>query len=125
MIDVLQLQNELHSINNLIACEPLGYLEFLQLEENAKLIATDSGGIQEEACILGVTCITLRENTERPETIDAGANMLAGTDPLRISEAANKMMTRKPSWKSPFGDGNSGKRIIDIIKEKLQYPAGG
>lgn len=115
MIDILQLHEELHSIKNLIVCEPLGYLEFLQLEENAKLIATDSGGIQEEACILGVPCITLRENTERPETIEAGANMLAGTDPLRISEAANEMMTRKTSWKSPFGDGNSGKRIIEII----------
>jgi UDP-N-acetylglucosamine 2-epimerase (non-hydrolysing) len=120
MIDVLQLHEELHNIKNLIVCEPFGYLEFLQLEENAKLIATDSGGIQEEACILGVPCITLRENTERPETIDVGANMLAGTDPLRISEAANEMMTRKASWKSPFGDGKSGKRIIEIITEGLK-----
>jgi UDP-N-acetylglucosamine 2-epimerase (non-hydrolysing) len=115
MIEILQLQQELHNIKNLIVCEPLGYLEFLQLEDNAKLIATDSGGIQEEACILGVPCITLRENTERPETIEVGANMLAGTEPLRIAESANEMMTRKASWKSPFGDGNSGKRIIEII----------
>jgi len=120
MIDILQLHDEIHSIKNLIVCEPLGFLEFLQLEENAKLIATDSGGIQEEACILGVPCITLRENTERPETIEVGANMLAGTDPFRIAEAAKEMMTRKASWKSPFGDGNSGQRIIEIINAELK-----
>ena len=58
--------------------EPLGFLEFLQLEANARLALTDSGGVQEETCILGVPCVTLRENTERPETVDVGANMLAG-----------------------------------------------
>jgi len=120
MIDILQLHDELHRIKNLILIDPLGYLEFLQLEENAKLIATDSGGIQEEACILGVPCITLRENTERPETIDVDANMLAGTDPERIFNAAKEMMTRQAPWKNPFGDGNSGKRIIDIMKSRFK-----
>jgi UDP-N-acetylglucosamine 2-epimerase (non-hydrolysing) len=120
MIDILHLHGELHRIKNLIVCEPLGYLEFLQLEENAKLIATDSGGIQEEACILGVPCITLRDNTERPETIDVDANILAGTDPDRIFKAANEMMTGETPWKNPFGDGNSGKRILDIIKARLK-----
>jgi len=60
------------------AIEPLGFLKFLQLEANARLALTDSGGVQEEACILGVPCVTLRENTERPETVDVGANVLAG-----------------------------------------------
>ena len=59
--------------------EPLGYLEFLQLLNGAKLILTDSGGVQEESCILKVPCVTLRDNTERPETIDVGANIIAGT----------------------------------------------
>jgi UDP-N-acetylglucosamine 2-epimerase (non-hydrolysing) len=61
------------------AIEPVGFLEFLQLEAGARLALTDSGGVQEEMCILGVPCVTLRENTERPETVNVGANMLAGT----------------------------------------------
>jgi len=61
--------------------EPLDYLSFLKLESKAKLIFTDSGGVQEEACILKVPCVTLRYNTERPETIEVGANVLAGTEP--------------------------------------------
>ncbi len=96
--------------------EPLGYLEFLQIEENAKLIATDSGGIQEEACILRVPCITLRDNTERPETLEVGANMLAGTNPERIVQAAKEMISREKTWENPFGDGNSGKKIVDLIR---------
>ncbi|AGF96608.1 UDP-N-acetylglucosamine 2-epimerase [Methanosarcina mazei Tuc01] len=62
--------------------EPLGYLEFLQLESGARLILTDSGGVQEEACILRVPCVTLRDNTERPETVDVGANLIAGCGDL-------------------------------------------
>ncbi|MBW6518668.1 MAG: UDP-N-acetylglucosamine 2-epimerase (non-hydrolyzing) [ANME-2 cluster archaeon] len=123
MIGMLHLQDELNKINNLIMCEPFGYLEFLQLEKNAKLIATDSGGIQEEACILGVPCITLRDNTERPETIETGANLLAGIEPLSIAKAANEMMVKRTSWKNPFGDGNSSDRILNIImkSKKLHH----
>ena len=64
--------------------DPLGYLEFLQLEANAKLIITDSGGLQEEACVLKIPCVTIRNTTERPETINAGINILAGTNPEKI-----------------------------------------
>lgn len=117
MIKSFGLQNELDKISNLITCDPVGYMEFLQLEENARLIATDSGGIQEEACILKVPCITLRDNTERPETIDVGANTLAGTDSTNIFSMTEIMMSRKTDWKNPFGDGNSSKRIVDIICE--------
>ncbi len=95
--------------------EPIGYLKFLALEANAKLILSDSGGIQEEACVLGVPCVTLRENTERPETVEVGANMLAGTDPRRILEAGLEMLSRNNLWEQPFGDGKSGERIAAFI----------
>ena len=81
--------------------DPLDYLDFLTLESNAKLVLTDSGGVQEETCILGVPCVTLRDNTERPETLDVGSNMLAGADPGRILEAA-ALMVGKSGWQNPF-----------------------
>ena len=95
--------------------EPQGYLEFLLLERSARLILTDSGGIQEEACILHVPCVTLRENTERPETLEVGGNVLAGMDPDHILKAASAMLSAETSWVNPFGDGRSGKRIIDAL----------
>ena len=103
---------ELDGIN---AIEPLGFLEFLQLEANARLALTDSGGVQEEACILGVPCVTLRENTERPETVDVGANMLAGVGSQRIMDCAREMIETREVWKNPFGEGNTGQRIIQIL----------
>ncbi len=96
--------------------DPVDYLNFLHLESNAKLIFTDSGGVQEEGCILGVPCVTLRDNTERPETLTVGSNILSGVDPCRIFECAHIMIRKKNGWTNPFGDGNSGKRIIDIIQ---------
>jgi len=95
--------------------EPIDYLSFLQLEANAKLVITDSGGVQEEACILKTPCITLRDNTERPETIEAGGNVLTGDDPSRITKAAAKMINKKRDWKNPFGDGKAGERIMDVL----------
>lgn len=95
--------------------EPLGYLDFLQLEQGAWLILTDSGGLQEEACILGVPCVTIRDNTERPETVEVGANILAGTSKEKIVTAAQTMLKKKPDWKNPFGDGTAGQQIIKIV----------
>lgn len=95
--------------------EPAGYLDFLQLQQHAKLILTDSGGVQEEACILGVPSVTLRENTERPETLQAGASMLVGTDPDRIAKGADEMLLRPRDWKNPFGDGKTAERIREIL----------
>jgi UDP-N-acetylglucosamine 2-epimerase (non-hydrolysing) len=95
--------------------QPTGYLNFLELEAQAKLVLTDSGGVQEEACILSVPCVTLRENTERPETIAAGANVLAGTDPQRIVSAAASMLSSSRQWQNPYGDGTAAKKIIEII----------
>jgi len=95
--------------------EPLDYLSFLQLEANAKLVLTDSGGVQEETCILKVPCVTLRDNTERPETLEVGSNMLAGTQPEKILNMVEKMINKKKDWENPFGDGKAGKRIIKIL----------
>ena len=99
--------------------EPLDYLNFLRLESEARLVLTDSGGVQEEACILGVPCVTLRYNTERPETVDVGANALAGTDPDDIVEKTEFMLNAKNKWENPFGDGKAGKRIVQILRKKI------
>ena len=94
---------------------PLGYLQFLALHSDAALMLTDSGGLQEEACCLRVPCVTLRDNTERPESVEAGANVLAGADPERIVECARRMLAKPRDWPNPFGDGKSGLRIVDLL----------
>jgi len=95
--------------------DPIGYLEFLMLEKHAFLILTDSGGIQEEACLLKTPCITLRDNTERPETLGVGSNMLAGLHKEKILSAVKEMSKRKADWKNPFGDGKSGEKAMRIL----------
>ena len=100
--------------------KPLGYLDFLMLEANAKIILTDSGGIQEESCILKVPCITLRDNTERPETLTVGANKLAGVNPDSIYKKVNEMMERKRDWKNPFGDGKAGEKIVELVSKFIE-----
>lgn len=105
---------DLPPMEGLTMIEPIGYLDMLQLMQQAKLILTDSGGIQEEACILHVPCITLRENTERPETIDVGANVLVGTDAKKLDRAISHFSSLTPSWKNPFGDGHSAERMIEF-----------
>ena len=97
--------------------EPTDFLSFLQLESNARLILTDSGGVQEESCILNVPCVTMRDNTERPETIEIGANILSGTSPDTIVECSRKMLGAENTWRHPFGDGKAGERIVEIITE--------
>jgi len=105
------------SLDEIHVTELLGYLDFLQLEANARLVLTDSGGLQEESCILGVPCVTLRDNTERPETVEVGANTLAGTDPDAMLNRARKILAQETSWANPFGDGKAGERIIQISLE--------
>jgi UDP-N-acetylglucosamine 2-epimerase (non-hydrolysing) len=96
--------------------DPVGYLDFLVLQSNARLILTDSGGIQEEACIIGVPCVTLRDNTERPETIQVGANTLAGTNPQDILDSVEKMLDTSTNWTNPFGDGKAAEKISKITQ---------
>jgi UDP-N-acetylglucosamine 2-epimerase (non-hydrolysing) len=100
--------------------EPLDYLSFLQLESEAKLVLTDSGGVQEEACILKVPCVTLRDNTERPETLDVGSNILAGTKAEKILECVNIILDKEGDWKNPFGDGKAGEKIVNILRKGLK-----
>jgi len=101
--------------DGLLLIDPLDYFNFLQLEQHARLILTDSGGVQEEACILQRPCVTLRDTTERPETVQVGGNLLAGTDKERIAASVSIMLKNNKSWKNPFGDGSSGKKIVDLL----------
>ena len=102
-----------------LALEPVGFLDFLRLEEAARLILTDSGGVQEEACILGVPSVTIRTTTERPETVLTGANLVAGFRPDSIVRCAEEMIRRKRNWKNPFGDGRAGERMLRIAEERF------
>ncbi len=106
------------SVPPAVTCiDPLGYLDFLALASNARIIYTDSGGIQEEACVLRVPCVTLRDSTERPETIAVGANILAR--PATVSRATRHMLARRRVWKNPFGDGHTAERILDVVSTYL------
>jgi UDP-N-acetylglucosamine 2-epimerase (non-hydrolysing) len=96
--------------------DPLGYLDFVGLMERARVVLTDSGGIQEETTILGVPCLTLRENTERPVTISHGTNRLVGTDPSKIADAWGEVRgdTTRPA-RPPLWDGRAAERIVETI----------
>ena len=100
---------------------PVGYLDFLCLLSKAKLVLTDSGGIQEETTALGVPCLTLRENTERPITISQGTNLLVGTDPAKIVAAARDTLAGrgKAGRLPPLWDGHAAKRIVDILLQEV------
>jgi len=100
---------------HLMLAEPMNFLSFLQLESSARLILTDSGGIQEEACILNVPCVTLRDSTERPETLEVSSNILAGAIAEKILECSKIMLGRENNWQNPFGDGTAGRKIVEII----------
>ncbi len=108
------------SAPNLHIVEPMGYLEFNYLVEHARVVVTDSGGITEETTVMGVPCITLRDNTERPETCTIGTNELIGTNPKNIKPALQTLYAGK--WKKgaipPLWDGRTAERIIDILLKK-------
>src|ERR1035437_9105384 len=97
--------------------DPVDFFAFLQLEKHAKLILTDSGGVQEESCILGTPCVTLRDNTERPETVEVGASVLVGASQEKILEGAAAMLSKENGWQNPFGDGTAGERIVRSINQ--------
>jgi len=97
--------------------EPLGYLDFLRLQSEAKLVLTDSGGIQEETTYLNIPCITMRENTERPVTVDVGSNIITGTNPEKILDAAEKSLSGEiKSGRVPEKwDGKTARRIVEFL----------
>ncbi len=106
----------------IVPLDPLGYLDFLSLNDRARLVLTDSGGVQEETTVLGVPCLTLRENTERPATVEHGSNQVVGVDSERILAAA-RFIIRGPHrqfQRPPLWDGNTAPRIVAIIREHLQ-----
>jgi UDP-N-acetylglucosamine 2-epimerase (non-hydrolysing) len=102
---------------------PLGYLDFLQLMRNARLVFTDSGGIQEETTVLGVPCLTLRRNTERPATVEMGTNRLVGIAPGDIIAEAGRVLAgeKHPALLPPLWDGQAATRIVAVLLSGLQH----
>lgn len=113
------VNNNIKIPNNIKIIDPLSYFNFLNLESNAKIILTDSGGVQEEACVLKVPCITVRNNTERPETVKIGANLISGYKKNKILKCVKKMFNNKKKWKNPFGNGNSSNIILKYLRSKF------
>src|SRR5205085_4718136 len=99
--------------------EPLGYVDFLALTAGARLVMTDSGGIQEETTALGIPCLTMRENTERPVTVEVGTNTLVGTDPRRVVPAAREVLEgRGKQGRIPeLWDGHAAERVADVLMQ--------
>ena len=119
-IGLFKLDEKIKDMKNLIITEPLGYIDFMQLMADSKLVLTDSGGIQEETTVLGVPCITLRKNTERPVTVEQGTNLLVSTDANKVIEESLKSIDNKTKsdGKIPeLWDGKAGQRIIKVLIE--------
>jgi UDP-N-acetylglucosamine 2-epimerase (non-hydrolysing) len=115
----LGLGDRVESIRDLRVTEPLGYLDFLNLSSGARLVLTDSGGIQEETTALGIPCLTLRENTERPITVEMGTNVIVGTDATKIIAEANAALNgsgKKAVRQPPLWDGHTSERILDALE---------
>jgi UDP-N-acetylglucosamine 2-epimerase (non-hydrolysing) len=113
---------ELAALPRLRLCEPLGYLDFLGLTSQASLVLTDSGGLQEETTALGIPCLTIRENTERPVTVTEGTNTVVGVDPERIVSEASKALSGggKAGRVPPLWDGKASERVVDVFRSFLE-----
>ncbi len=116
------LENDVKNLKNLHLTEPLGYLDFIKLQRHCKFVLTDSGGLQEESTWMGIPCLTVRENTERPVTVTLGTNEIVGTDSAKIIDAANRILSG--NWKKgeipPLWDGHAAERIVKIFKNKIK-----
>ena len=117
---------DLQKTKHIILSEPLGYLDFLMLMQESEIILTDSGGLQEEAITLGKPCVTLRTNTERPETVKLGVNFLVGADFAKITKTvrmiydSDAVKKKLKSVKNPYGDGMASQRILDALLFHLE-----
>ncbi len=105
-------------LDNLHLLDPLPYIEFLSLQRQATVVITDSGGIQEETTFLGIPCLTVRNNTERPITVSVGTNVLVGQDPIALTSEVRKVLggNPKPGAIPPLWDGHSAQRIADVLE---------
>ncbi len=109
------LTEKLDALPLTTALPALGYGEFHAALRDAQAVLTDSGGVQEEACVLGVPAVTFADRTDRPETVAIGANVLAPTESRAVAELARIVGGDRPSWKQPFGDGNTGQKIVELL----------
>lgn len=118
------LRDRIAAMRGLRLCDPLGYLEFLGLTSQAKVVLTDSGGLQEETTALGIPCLTLRENTERPVTIAEGTNVLVGVDPARIVEELDAVLAgRGKAGRVPaLWDGKASDRVAEVLRTWRRAP---
>jgi len=109
------------SMQNLMLLPPLGYLDFIQLEKNARFVITDSGGLQEETTYLGIPCLTVRDNTERPITVQIGTNEIVGTDMDKLIRYSKQII--KGDWKKgeipKYWDGRTAERIVNVLDQKM------
>jgi UDP-N-acetylglucosamine 2-epimerase (non-hydrolysing) len=121
MIEKMHLSSQIEKMKDFFMIDPLGYLDFLHLMHNSTFTMTDSGGIQEETTILGIPCLTLREETERPVTITQGTNILVKRDRKEIMAAVERILTGqfKPDRKPEKWDGKAGIRIVSILKKSF------
>lgn len=121
MIEKMHLSSQIEKMKDFFMIDPLGYLDFLHLMHNSTFTMTDSGGIQEETTILGIPCLTLREETERPVTITQGTNILVKRDRKEIMAAMERILTGqfKPDRKPEKWDGKAGIRIVSILKKSF------
>jgi len=117
------LEERIAGLKGLRPVDPLGYIDFVRLMDRARLVLTDSGGIQEETTVLGIPCLTLRENTERPVTVHQGTNRLVGSDPQRIVAETERILQEQmpETHRPPLWDGAAADRIVTILSKKLLF----
>ncbi|MDA8597076.1 UDP-N-acetylglucosamine 2-epimerase (non-hydrolyzing) [Candidatus Pacebacteria bacterium] len=121
-LELFGLWESLTQNENFKLIEPVDFFDMLELQQNASCIVTDSGGIQEESCILQVPCVTVRNNTERPESVAVGANELVTCDVNKIIDAIVRSKQKARTWDNPFGDGTASQQIMTVLKEYVIKP---
>jgi UDP-N-acetylglucosamine 2-epimerase (non-hydrolysing) len=124
-LEEFSLLGKAAAMSKLELADPIGYLDFLALTANAKLVLTDSGGLQEETTVLGIPCLTLRETTERPVTVSVGTNIVVGSDPDAIRENVGKILAghAKVGTIPDLWDGRASERVAEVLVESLHLPS--